>query len=90
MRADVAALQRTGSVVAFLAMAGGAAGCRPGEGDARRPPPARNVILFLGDAAGLPTLHGASVYAYGRPRGLLLHTMPHLALAETSSASECG
>jgi len=44
--------------------------------------------VALGDAAGLPTLHGASVHAYGQPRGLYLHTMPHLALAETSTASE--
>jgi alkaline phosphatase len=72
--------------MAFLATAGSGPGCRRGE--ARRSPPARNVILFLGDAAGLATLHGASVHGYGRPRGLYLHTMPHLALAETSTASE--
>lgn len=25
---------------------------------------AKNVILFLGDAAGIPTLNGASIYRY--------------------------
>jgi alkaline phosphatase len=51
-------------------------------------PRARNVILFLADAGGLPTLHAASVHASGDPRRLFLHTMPHIGLAETSSASE--
>jgi alkaline phosphatase len=49
---------------------------------------AKNVVLFLGDAGGLPTLHGASVYGHQDSRALFLHRMPHIALAETSSASE--
>jgi alkaline phosphatase len=48
---------------------------------------AKNVILFLGDAAGIPTLHGASVYGYGEPQKLFVFQMPHLALMETSAAS---
>jgi alkaline phosphatase len=87
MWAGGAACRRTAGVVAILSLAGGIAGCRPGE-EVRRSPPARSVILFLGDAAGLATLHGASVHGHGRPRGLYLHTLPHLALAETSTASE--
>jgi alkaline phosphatase len=87
MWAGGGAWRRTAGVVAFLATASGVVGCWLGEG-ARRPPPARNVILFLGDAAGLATLHGASVYGYGQPRGLYIHTLPHIALAETSTASE--
>jgi alkaline phosphatase len=66
-----------------------------GAGCATRKPPtapalprARNVILFLGDAGGLPTVHGASVNATGGPRGLFLHTLKHVALSETSSASQ--
>jgi alkaline phosphatase len=47
---------------------------------------ARNVILFLGDAAGIPTLHGASVYGYHEPQKLFIHRMPHLALMEASPA----
>lgn len=49
---------------------------------------ARNVILFLGDAAGVATISAASVYAHGRPHALFLHTMPHVALADTSTASQ--
>jgi alkaline phosphatase len=49
---------------------------------------ARNVILFLGDAGGIPTLHAAGVHAYNEPRRLFLHGMPYIALAETSSASQ--
>lgn len=49
---------------------------------------AKSVILFLGDAAGIPTLHGASVYAYGQPQRLFIERMPHLALMETSAASQ--
>lgn len=48
---------------------------------------ARNVILFLADAGGIPTLHAAGVRAYDDARGLFIHGMPHVALAETSSAS---
>jgi len=50
--------------------------------------PARNIILFLGDAGGLPTLHAASVHQYGQPGKLFVQRMPHIALAETSSATD--
>jgi alkaline phosphatase len=49
---------------------------------------AKNVILFLGDAAGIPTIHGASVYAYGRPHMLFIQHLPFMALVETSTASQ--
>lgn len=48
---------------------------------------AKNVILFLGDAAGIPTLHAASIYGYDRPGALYVYQMPQLALMATSSAS---
>ncbi|MBI1941529.1 MAG: alkaline phosphatase, partial [Acidobacteria bacterium] len=48
----------------------------------------KNVILFLGDAGGIPTIHGASVYGYGQPHRLFIQNMPHVALVETSSASK--
>ncbi len=51
-------------------------------------PRAKSVILFLGDAGGIPTLNAASIYGYNEPRRLFIQTMPHIALAETSSASE--
>lgn len=49
---------------------------------------AHNVVLFLADAGGLPTLSAASIYGYGEPRRLFINTMPHVALSETSSASQ--
>jgi alkaline phosphatase len=48
---------------------------------------ARNVVLFLGDAGGIPTLHAASLHGYGAPQKLFIHQMPHHALMETSTAS---
>ncbi len=56
----------------------------PAFGAERR---AKNVILFLGDAGGIPTLHAASIHAHQQPRRLFLQNMPHIALSETSSAS---
>jgi alkaline phosphatase len=50
-------------------------------------PRAKNVILFLGDAGGIPTLSAASIHGYRESQGLFIHSMPHIALAETSSAS---
>jgi alkaline phosphatase len=49
---------------------------------------AKNIILFLGDAGGLSTLHAASIYTYGEPGKLFVQRMPNLALSETSSASD--
>lgn len=49
---------------------------------------AKNVILFLGDAAGIPTLHAASVRTYGETRALYIHRMPNIALVETSAAAQ--
>ncbi|HWR54705.1 MAG TPA: alkaline phosphatase [Bryobacteraceae bacterium] len=51
-------------------------------------PAAKNVILFLGDAGGIATLHAASIHAYGRPGQLFVQHMPAIALSDTSSASE--
>ena len=48
---------------------------------------ARNVILFLADGAGLPTVNAASLYAYGKPRALYVQNMPHIGLSDTSTAS---
>jgi alkaline phosphatase len=49
---------------------------------------AKNVILFIGDAAGIPTINAASIYEYSQPRKLFLQNMPHIGLMETSTASE--
>jgi alkaline phosphatase len=48
---------------------------------------AKSIILFIGDAGGLSTLHAASIHAYGEPGKLFVQRMPHMALSETSSAS---
>src|ERR1044071_10354734 len=48
---------------------------------------AKNVILFLGDAGGLPTLNAASIQGYKEPRSLYIQRMPHIGLSETSSTN---
>jgi alkaline phosphatase len=48
---------------------------------------ARNVILFIGDAGGLPTLNAASLYGYDRPQALFIQKMPNIALMDTSPAN---
>src|SRR5262245_52955382 len=50
-------------------------------------PKAKNVILFLGDGTGIPTVNAASIHGYGKPRSLYLQSMPFIGFSETSSAS---
>jgi alkaline phosphatase len=45
---------------------------------------ARNVILFIADAGGIPTLNAASLHGYGAPRQLFIQKMPHIGLSDTS------
>ncbi len=47
---------------------------------------ARNVILFLGDAGGIPTLNIASIREYNEPQKLFIQHMPNIALSDTSAA----
>ena len=49
---------------------------------------ARNVVLLLADAAGIPTINAASRFGYDAPRRLFLQHMPFIGLSETSTASE--
>jgi alkaline phosphatase len=49
---------------------------------------AKNVILFIGDGAGVSSLNAASIYAHGEARSLYIQNMPNLALADTSTAKE--
>lgn len=49
---------------------------------------AKNVILFIGDAAGIPTLSAASLHEYGAPQKLFLQSTPHAGLMDTSAASD--
>lgn len=58
-------------------------------GSARQSEPlARNVILFLADAGGVPTLNAASLHGYGDGRRLFVQRMPHIGLSDTATASE--
>lgn len=50
------------------------------------PKHARNVILFIGDAGGIPTLHAASIQAHRQPQALFVQHMPHIALMDTSAS----
>jgi alkaline phosphatase len=64
---------------------------RAGAERARPPAPpvrAKNVILFLADAGGLPTLNAASLLGHGAPQKLFVQSWPHVGLMETSAASE--
>lgn len=51
-------------------------------------PVARNVILFLADAGGIPTLSAASLHGYGEGRRLFVQRMPHIGLSDTATASQ--
>jgi alkaline phosphatase len=47
---------------------------------------ARNVVLFVADAGGIPTLHAASWHGYSAPRKLFVQRMPHIGLSDTTPA----
>ena len=68
---------RIGTLIAALSLA-----ATPAFGQAK------NVILFVGDGAGVSSLNAASIYGYSKPQALYLQKMPHLALADTSTAKE--
>lgn len=55
------------------------------QATASAPRRARNVIVFLGDAGGLPTLSAAGILAHDRPQSLFIQSMPHIGLSDTSS-----
>lgn len=45
---------------------------------------AKNIILLLADAGGVPTLSAASLYGYNAPQKLFVQSWPHLALSDTT------
>jgi alkaline phosphatase len=47
---------------------------------------AKNVILFLADAGGLPTVNAASLHGYDEPQKLYIQSWPNIALSDTSPA----
>src|SRR5688572_22854441 len=48
---------------------------------------AKNVIVFLADAGGLPTISAASLHGYDQPQKLYIQSWPHIALSDTSASS---
>ncbi len=55
---------------------------------AAQEPRAKNVVLFLADAAGIPTVNAASRVGHGAPRQLFVQRLPFIGLSDTSTASE--
>lgn len=53
-----------------------------------QPARARNIILFLADAGGVPTISAASLLGYGEPMRLHVQQWPHLGLSETSPVDD--
>lgn len=68
---------RLASVVAGMMLACSAIAAQAQE--------ARNVILFLGDAGGVPTLSAGGIMAHDRPQSLFIHSMPNMGLSDTSA-----
>lgn len=56
--------------------------------DVAAPGRAKNVILFLADAAGVSSLNAASLMAHGEPMKLHIQQWPHLGLSETSPVDQ--
>jgi alkaline phosphatase len=75
------------TVCAVSALHGQSAGAKAPAGGPAAVDRARNVILFIGDAGGLPTLNAASLYGYDRPQALFIQKMPNIALMDTSAAN---
>src|SRR5262245_60203729 len=48
------------------------------------PKRAKNVILLLADAGGIPTINAASILAYDAPQKLFVQSMPFIGLSDTS------
>lgn len=64
---------------------GAAFASTPALAKQRQPTKARNVIIFLGDAGGVPTISAAGILAHDRPQSLFIQSMPNVALSDTSA-----
>lgn len=49
---------------------------------------AKNVILFLADAGGVPSVNAASLLGYGEPLKLHVQRWPHLGLSDTTPVDQ--
>jgi alkaline phosphatase len=57
----------------------------PAMAGPQKPEKPRNVIVFLGDAGGLPTLNAAGILAHDKAQSLFIQSMPYIGLSDTSS-----
>lgn len=75
-------------LILFLLLVSAISACQPGDDETVKPEPpkARNVILFLGDGTGIPTLNAASILGHGEAGRLFLYSLPHSGLMDTSAA----
>lgn len=55
---------------------------------AQAPSRAKNIIVFLADAGGVPIINAASLLGYGEPQKLRIQQWPHLGLSETSPVDQ--
>ena len=53
-----------------------------------QPKRAKNVILLLADAAGVPTISAASLYGYQAPQKLYIQSWSHVGMSDTTTASQ--
>src|SRR5262245_47764630 len=51
---------------------------------APKPKKAKNVILLLADAGGIPTINAASIHGYNAPQKLFIQSWPYIGLSDTS------
>ncbi|MBC7924980.1 MAG: alkaline phosphatase [Bryobacteraceae bacterium] len=49
---------------------------------------AKNIILLLADAGGIPTLNAASILAYNAPQKLFVQSWEHIGLSDTAPTSK--
>ena len=56
--------------------------------DAAKPRRAKNVILLLADAAGIPTVSAASLLGYNEPLKLYIQSWPNIGLSSTTPAGK--
>lgn len=68
--------------IGLLVLCGFPAGAAP------RPKKAKNVILLLADAGGIPTINAASIHAYNAPQKLFVQSWPYIGLSDTSPVSK--
>jgi len=83
LKLDKARMSVIASVLVLFIFSCGALG---GANSAQQPVRARNVVLIIGDAGGIPALHAGSLYHHNKPNGLFLQTLPQIALMDSSAA----